>query len=505
MSVAVTQHKNYIGGEWVDSAGGETMEVLNPATGETIAEVPASTAEDADRAVQAAKQVLPEWLETTPGERAEMLLKLADVIEENADELAELESRNVGKPLPVSRDEPPVSVDNVRFFAGAARVLEGRAAGEYMRGYTSMIRREPIGVVAGIAPWNYPLMMAIWKLGPALAAGNVQVLKPSEQTPLTALRLMELAEGILPPGVLNVITGDGVPVGEALVKHPDVRLVSLTGDVETGKEIARTAADNLKRVHLELGGKAPVLVFDDADPAAVAASIKIAGYWNSGQDCTAASRVVAGPKIYDKLLEELVPAVESLQVGDPADGRRDRDGPGHLQGPAGARLRLPRACQGRERPHGRRLERRARLLRHPDGHRGRRADGRDRAARGLRPGRDRAALRRRRPGDRLGERRQLRPRRLRVHPRRRPGAERRPQAPVRDGVDQRPHPARLGDAARRLQAVGLRQGPLDVLRSRTTRRSSTSWRSWTSPWRSGKRTLRPNASDRTGPLRQTSA
>jgi 1-pyrroline dehydrogenase len=303
------------------------MEVLNPATGETIAEVPASTAEDADRAVQAAKEALPEWLETTPGERAEMLLKLADVIEENADELAELESRNVGKPLPVSRDEPPVSVDNIRFFAGAARVLEGRSAGEYMRGYTSMLRREPIGIVAGIAPWNYPLMMAVWKLAPALAAGNVQVLKPSEQTPLTALRLMELAEGILPPGVLNVITGDGVPAGEALVKHPDVRLVSLTGDVATGKEIARTAADNLKRVHLELGGKAPVLVFDDADPAAVAESIKIAGYWNSGQDCTAASRIVAGPKIYDKLLEELVPAVESIQVGDPADGDEIEMGP----------------------------------------------------------------------------------------------------------------------------------------------------------------------------------
>ena len=327
MSVAVTQHKNYIGGKWLDAAGGETMEVLNPATGETIAEVPASTAEDADRAVQAAKDALPEWLETTPGERAEMLLKLADVIEENADELAELESRNVGKPLPVSRDEPPVSADNLRFFAGAARVLEGRSAGEYMRGYTSMLRREPIGIVAGIAPWNYPLMMAVWKVAPALVAGNVQVLKPSEQTPLTALRLMELAEGILPPGVLNVMTGDGIPAGEALVKHPDVRLVSLTGDVATGKEIARTAADNLKRVHLELGGKAPVLVFDDADPAAVAESIKIAGYWNSGQDCTAASRIVAGPKIYDKLLDELVPAVESLHVGDPAEGDEIEMGP----------------------------------------------------------------------------------------------------------------------------------------------------------------------------------
>jgi 1-pyrroline dehydrogenase len=303
------------------------MEVLNPSTGDVIAEVARSTAEDADRAVEAAKNALPEWLETTPGERADMLFKLADLIEENAEELAALESKNVGKPLSYARDEMPVSADNIRFFAGAARVLEGRAAGEYMRGYTSMLRREPIGVVAGIAPWNYPLMMAVWKFSPALAAGNVQVLKPSEQTPLSLLRFMELAADVIPPGVLNVITGDGVPVGEALVKHPDVRLVSLTGDVETGKAIARTAADNLKRVHLELGGKAPVVVFDDADPAAVAEAIKIAGYWNSGQDCTAASRVVAGPKIYDKLIEELVPAVESLHVGDPAEGDEIEMGP----------------------------------------------------------------------------------------------------------------------------------------------------------------------------------
>jgi 1-pyrroline dehydrogenase len=327
MSVAVSQHKNFVGGEWVDSAGGETMEVLNPSTGEVIAEVARSTAEDADKAVRAAKSALPEWLETTPGERAELLFRLADLIEENADELAALESKNVGKPLSYAKDELPVAADNIRFFAGAARVLEGRAAGEYMRGYTSMLRREPIGVVAGIAPWNYPLMMAVWKFSPALAAGNVQILKPSEQTPLTLLRFMELAQDVLPPGVLNVITGDGIPVGEALVKHPDVRLVSLTGDVETGKAIARAAADNLKRVHLELGGKAPVVVFDDADPAAVAEAIKTAGYWNSGQDCTAASRVVAGPKIYDKLLEELVPAVESLHVGDPAEGDDIEMGP----------------------------------------------------------------------------------------------------------------------------------------------------------------------------------
>src|SRR6266511_2765441 len=320
MSVVVSQHKNFVGGEWVDSAGGETMEVVNPSTGEVIAEVPSSTAEDADRAVQAAKAALPEWLETTPGERAEFLFK-------NADQLAALESKNVGKPLSYAKDEMPVAADNIRFFAGAARVLEGRAAGEYMRGYTSMLRREPIGVVAGIAPWNYPLMMAVWKFAPALAAGNVQILKPSEQTPLSLLRFMELAEGVIPAGVLNVITGDGVPVGEALVKHPEVRLVALTGDVETGKTIARTAADNLKRVHLELGGKAPVVVFDDADPAAVAEAIKIAGYWNSGQDCTAASRVMAGPKIYDTLIEQLVPAVESLHVGDPAEGDDIEMGP----------------------------------------------------------------------------------------------------------------------------------------------------------------------------------
>ncbi len=327
MSTTVSKHQNLIGGEWVDSAGGETMEVLNPATAEVIAEVPRASAEDVDRAVQAAKQALPEWLETTPGERAEALLKLAAAIDEHADELAELESRNVGKPLSYAKDEMPVCADNLRFFAGAARVLEGKSAGEYMKGYTSWLRREPLGIVGGITPWNYPLMMAIWKIAPALAAGNVQVLKPSEQTPLTTLRFAQLAAEILPAGVLNVVTGDGVPTGEAIVKHPEVRLISLTGDVETGKLIARTAADNLKRVHLELGGKAPVVVFDDADPAAVAEGIKIGGYWNSGQDCTAASRVVAGPKIYDRLLEELVPAVESLHVGDPAEGDEIEMGP----------------------------------------------------------------------------------------------------------------------------------------------------------------------------------
>src|SRR6187397_3139928 len=327
MSVTVSTFQNFVGGKWVDAAEGRMAEIINPATGDTIAEVPNGTQADVDRAVGAAKAALPDWLETTPGERAEALLKLADALDAGTEELAQLESQNVGKPVPAARDEIPVASDNIRFFAGAARLLEGRATGEYMRGYTSMIRREPVGIVGQISPWNYPLMMAVWKISPALAAGNVVVLKPSEQTPLTTLRMAQLAEEIFPAGVLNVITGDGEPVGAGIVRHPDVRMVSLTGDVATGKEVARAAADNLKRVYLELGGKAPVIVFDDADPAAVAEGIKVAGYWNSGQDCTAASRVMAGPKVYDKLLDELVPAVESLQVGDPATSEDVEMGP----------------------------------------------------------------------------------------------------------------------------------------------------------------------------------
>src|SRR5579862_9294537 len=327
MSATTTSYKCFVGGEWVDAASGETMEVINPATGETIADVPRCGAEDVDRAVDAAKKALPAWLDATPKERSELLHKLADVIDDNAEELAQIESRNVGKPLMASRDEMPFSADNLRFFAGAARNLEGKSAGEYIKGYTSMVRREPIGIVAGICPWNYPLMMAIWKMGPALAAGNVQILKPSEQTPMSLLRFMELAADVIPAGVLQVVTGDGVPTGERLVTHPDIGLVSLTGDVETGKLIARNASATLKRVHLELGGKAPMVVFDDADPEAVAEGIKIAGYANSGQDCTAGSRVIAGPKIYDALLEALVPVVESIKVGDPADGDDVEMGP----------------------------------------------------------------------------------------------------------------------------------------------------------------------------------
>ena len=327
MAVAVTQRKNFVGGEWVDALGGETMDVLNPATGEVIAEVPKGTEADVERAVDAAKKAWSEWQDKTPKDRMELLLALANVIEENGDELAALESLNVGKPTAIVGDEISMMVDNLRFFAGAARNLEGKSAAEYVSGYTSIIRREPLGVVAGITPWNYPLMMVVWKMGPALAAGNVQIIKPAEQTPLTTLRFCELAQEVLPPGVFNVITGDGVPVGDGLVRHPDIALVSLTGDVETGKLIASNAADTLKRVHLELGGKAPMVVLDDADPAVVAEAVKIGGYWNSGQDCTASPRVLVSGEIYDDVLGETVKAVESLKVGDPAESDEIEMGP----------------------------------------------------------------------------------------------------------------------------------------------------------------------------------
>jgi len=320
MATAVKRREMFIGGEWVQGSGSEGQPIVNPATGETIAEVPKGTEADVDRAVKAARKAYTEWFETTPRERSEMLLKLADAILADAEEMANLESANVGKPRALFlSEELGVCADNLRYFAGAARILEGKAAGEYMRGYTSMIRREPVGVVGSIAPWNYPLMMAIWKIGPALAAGNCVILKPSEWTPLTALRLAELSADILPPGVFNVITGDGEPVGAGIVRHPGVDMVSLTGDVATGKEVAKAASQTLKRVHLELGGKAPVVVFDDADLDAVNTWVKAAGFFNSGQDCTAATRVIAGPKIYDNLLSSLTKTVQSVKVGNPLE------------------------------------------------------------------------------------------------------------------------------------------------------------------------------------------
>ncbi len=314
--------QNFIGGQWVAAKSAKMDAVVDPATGLTLAEVASSDKEDVDAAVAAAAVAFAgEWGDSTPGDRSNALLRLADVLEDHADELGKLESQNVGKPINTMADEIGQGIDHLRFFAGAARTMEGRAAGEYMAGYTSMLRRDPLGVVGSITPWNYPLMMAIWKIGPALATGNTVVLKPSELTPLTTLRMAELiAENeILPDGVLNVVTGQGDTAGASLVTHPLMRLVSLTGSVPTGKAIAKAASDTLARVHLELGGKAPVIVFDDADLEAVVEAVKIGGYYNAGQDCTAACRVLAGPGLYDDLVSGLAEAVSALPVGDPGD------------------------------------------------------------------------------------------------------------------------------------------------------------------------------------------
>jgi 1-pyrroline dehydrogenase len=311
--------ENYIGGKWVPAKSGRTDKVLNPATGEVLAEVPSSDAADVEDAVAAAAAAFEEWSNTTPRQRFETLSKIADAIEADMATIQDLEVRNVGKPLSIIEFEMDLTVDNWRFFGAGARFLEGRAGGEYMEGHTSFVRRDPIGVVASIAPWNYPLNMATWKLGPALAAGNTVVLKPSELTPLSALRLAEITSDILPPGVLNVVTGQGETAGASLVSHPSVAMVSLTGDVATGKIIAKTAADSLKRVHLELGGKAPVIVFDDADVEALVATLTETGYYNSGQDCTAPCRVIAGPGVYDSLVADFTSSVSGVATGDPLD------------------------------------------------------------------------------------------------------------------------------------------------------------------------------------------
>jgi 1-pyrroline dehydrogenase len=310
---------NHVGGEWVEAADGATEKILNPATGEVIAEVPDSGAADVDRAVKAAQEAFGEWSQKTPRERMELLSAVAAAIEGDLDEIKRIEMRNVGKPLSIIDFEMDLTVDNWRFFAAAPRFLEGKAAGEYMAGYTSMVRRDPIGVIGSVCPWNYPLNMATWKLGPALAAGNTVVLKPSEMTPLSVLRLAELISGILPPGVVNIVCGNGPTAGAALVSHPDVAMVSLTGSVGAGKEVARLAADTLKRVHLELGGKAPVIVFDDADVAAVTENLRAMAFYNSGQDCTAPCRVIAGARVHDDLVASLTDAIASIRTGDPSD------------------------------------------------------------------------------------------------------------------------------------------------------------------------------------------
>jgi len=311
--------KNFIGGEQVDPADGRTYDLVSPVTGETFAQAPASSAEDVDAAFAAAERAFETWRDTTPSERQLALLKLADAIEERAEEIVAAESENTGKPLGMTMEEEiPAMVDQIRFFAGAARVLEGKSAGEYLEGYTSFIRREPVGVIGQVTPWNYPMMMATWKFAPAIAAGNTVVIKPSDTTPVTTVLLAEIAAEFLPEGVFNVVCGDR-ETGRALVQHPTPQMVSITGSVRAGMQVAGAAAYDLKRTHLELGGKAPVIVFDDADLEAAAEAIAIAGYFNAGQDCTAATRVLASPGIHDDFVALLTEQAKATKTGAPGD------------------------------------------------------------------------------------------------------------------------------------------------------------------------------------------
>ena len=311
--------RNFVAGAWADPADGRTTDVVDPSTGEVFAAAPLSGERDVDTAMRAAGEAFEGWRDTTPAERQRALLRIADAIESRGKELVDAECQNTGKPVQLTLDEElPPMVDQIRFFAGAARVLEGRSAGEYMADHTSMIRREPIGVCAQVTPWNYPMMMAVWKFAPAIAAGNTVVLKPSDTTPVTALMMAEIAAEFLPPGVLNVVCGDR-DTGRALVAHPTPQMVSVTGSVRAGMEVAGSAAGDLKRVHLELGGKAPVIVFDDADVAAAAEGIAGAGYFNAGQDCTAATRVLAGPCVHDDFLDALAEQARGTKTAGPDD------------------------------------------------------------------------------------------------------------------------------------------------------------------------------------------
>jgi len=311
--------KQYINGKAVAAKSGKTLSVEDPSTRAKIATVPHSGKEDINAAVAAARAAFPSWSSTTPGERSLALLKLADALESQKRKFVVAESQNAGKPISAVGVEVDAVVDNLRYFAGAARNMEGKAVAEYLPGRTSMIRRDPVGVIASIAPWNYPLLMAGWKIGPALATGNTIVLKPSARTPISALMLGKLAQKILPPGVLNVITGPGSEVGAALSRHPGIDMVSVTGDTATGKRIAAAGAESVKRLHLELGGKAPVLIFDDADLELAAETMRAASFWNAGQDCTAACRIVVGPKSYEKFVALLEKQVKTIKVGATAD------------------------------------------------------------------------------------------------------------------------------------------------------------------------------------------
>jgi betaine-aldehyde dehydrogenase len=311
--------RNFVGGDYVSTVDGRSAPLVNPATGTEFGTAPVSGESDVDIAVRSAAGAFHGWGETTPAERQLALLRFADAVERRTGELVRAEVENTGKPVGLTTtEELPPAVDTLRFFAGAARLLEGRSAGEYLAGHTSFVRREPVGVVGAVTPWNYPLMMAVWKIAPVLAAGNTLVLKPSDTTPASTLLLAEIAAEFLPPGVLNVVCGDR-DTGRALVAHPVPRMVAITGSVRAGREVAAAAAGDLKRVHLELGGKAPVIVFDDADVAAAAEAIALAGYFNAGQDCTAATRVLAGPGVHDDFAAALTEVAGKTRTGPPDD------------------------------------------------------------------------------------------------------------------------------------------------------------------------------------------
>jgi len=482
MSIVVLE--NYINGEFVASAATETLDLINPVDESVVGRTPVSTKEDVDAAVEAAQRAFETWGKTTPSVRQAALLKLADAIEAHSDEIVAAESANTGQAHQMIADEEvKVGADQMRFFAGAARLLEGKAAGEYMEGFTSYVRREPIGVVGQVTPWNYPFMMALWKIGPALAAGNTIVLKPSDTTPGSTLVLAKLSKGILPDGVFNVVLGNG-GTGATLVENPALGLVSITGSVRAGIAVAVSAAQQLKRAHLELGGKAPAIVFGDVDIEKTATGIAEAAFFNGGQDCTAATRVIVHESIHDQLVEALVRNAEKLRPGAPSDPDAFY-GPlnniNHFNAVSDKIANLPASAarsDGRGTPkvlamaarvgqdrYRRKAFGRNRILLRADRHHRRRAIRRHRAGRDFRSYPHSPELLRREGGDHACQRRSVRPGLEHLDQGSRCHATRLRCSRLRCGVDQLPHPARRRNAARRLQVFRLRQGSLG-LRSR---------------------------------------
>ena len=457
--------RNFVNGESVDSVSGQTSDLVNPTTGEVFAQAVVSNAEDVDRAYRAASDAFESWSQTTPSERQAALLKIADLVEANAEELIALESENTGKAIAVTASEEiPPMVDQIRFFAGAARILEGRASGEYMKGYTSIIRREPVGVIGQVTPWNYPMMMAVWKFAPAIAAGNTVVLKPSDTTPVTTVRMAELFADVLPAGVLNVITGDRT-TGQALVENKRPDMVSITGSVRAGMAVAGTAAQDVKRVHLELGGKAPVVVFEDADIAAAAEWLAVAGYFNAGQDCTAATRVLVADAIHDEFVAALAEQARNTAttfVGGPTDADAlvpPMNNERQMEQVLGFLARTPEHAEivaggVRQGDRGFFIE--------PTVVSGLRQDDEMVQNEIFGPVMTVQSFADEAQALALGQRRALRPGLLGLDQGPRPRHADGQVPALRRGVDQHPHPAGRRDAARWVQALRLRQGPVDV-------------------------------------------